>query len=128
MLRPSVAPSRASHAPGSLNSHEYAAAAAQRLTEKKKEYEAVAALESASNLLLQRMGGISEDFDVMADAGRVHGQVLEQWPKMFQILSLFVSQRQQTEASQGEESTVSSNFEGQRLVRVPIDDLASEKH
>lgn len=70
MLRPSVAPSRASHAPGSLNSHEYAAAAAQRLAEKKKEYEAVAALEAASNLLLQRMAGISEDFDVMADAGR----------------------------------------------------------
>ncbi|KAF9493485.1 hypothetical protein BDN71DRAFT_1445050 [Pleurotus eryngii] len=74
------------------------------------------------------MSSISEDFDVMADAGRVHGQVLEQWPKMFQILGLFISQRQQTEASQEEEFTVSSNFEGQRLVRVPIDELASEKH
>ncbi|KAJ8518048.1 hypothetical protein ONZ45_g4840 [Pleurotus djamor] len=119
MIRQSVAPDRASHAPNFANSKEYAAAAAQRLAEKKKEYACVAALENASDLLLERLEGIGEDFDVMADAGVVHGQVLEQWPKMFQILSLFLSQR--------EESSAASSFDGQRLVRVPIEELEKQE-
>lgn len=105
-MRQSVAPSRISHAPGS-SSQAATAAAAAKLLEKKKEFDAVSALERASSLFLERIEGFAEDCDIMADAGKgnftacpcftrmmtssreVHGQVLEQWPRMFQILSLF---------------------------------------
>lgn len=101
MLRQSVAPNRASQAP---NVNSAAAIAKQR--EKKKEFEAVSALERASAQYLERINSLAGDFDVMADGGEgahpewekkqstqpdslVFGQVLEQWPKMFQILGLF---------------------------------------
>ncbi|RPD63713.1 hypothetical protein L227DRAFT_359230 [Lentinus tigrinus ALCF2SS1-6] len=84
-MRASVAPNRQSQLPGSVSS----AAAAAKLVEKKKEFEAVAALERASAQFLKRIEDLGDDFDVMADAGIVHGQVLEQWPNMFRILSLF---------------------------------------
>ncbi|KAG0695925.1 hypothetical protein DFH29DRAFT_1005005 [Suillus ampliporus] len=84
-MRQSVAPNRISHTASQANS----AAAISRLQEKKKEFEAVAALERASALFLKRIEGLADDCEVMADAGQVHGQVLEQWPLMFQTLSLF---------------------------------------
>ena len=100
-----MAASRQSHLPGSVAS----AAAAAKLLEKKKEFEAVVALERASAQFLKRIEELGDDFDTMADAGIgayilaldssrkylmliphiVHGQVLEQWPNMFRILSLF---------------------------------------
>jgi hypothetical protein len=58
------APSRASHAPQANT-----AAATAKLLEKKKEFEAVSALETASTLFLQRIEGLGEDCDIMADAG-----------------------------------------------------------
>jgi hypothetical protein len=58
------APSRASHAPQAN-----IAAATAKLLEKKKEFEAVSALETASTLFLQRIEGLGEDCDIMADAG-----------------------------------------------------------
>lgn len=100
-MRQSLAANRASHAaPPQTNS------AAAKLLEKKKEFDAVSALERASALYLERIEGIGDDCDIMADAGQgnaicrmksehyvdvtsVHGQVLEQWPRMFQILNLF---------------------------------------
>ncbi|KAG2142750.1 uncharacterized protein EDB93DRAFT_1088690, partial [Suillus bovinus] len=41
-----------------------------RLQEKKKEFEAVAALERASALVLKRIEGLADDCEVMADAGQ----------------------------------------------------------
>ncbi|RPD63727.1 hypothetical protein L227DRAFT_572163 [Lentinus tigrinus ALCF2SS1-6] len=85
-MRASVAPGRQSQLPGSVSS----AAAAAKLAEK-KEFEAVAALERASAQFLKRIEELGDDFDVMADTvtGIVHGKVLEQWPNMFRIFSLF---------------------------------------
>jgi len=88
------------------------------LLEKKKEYDAVAALERASALYLQRIETLGSDCETMAKAGEVHGQVLEQWPRMFQILSLFLASREKQE---GEDVS-----EGQRLVRLPIDELQQQ--
>lgn len=45
------------------------AAATARLLEKKKEYEMVAALDRASAQFVKRIEELSNDFDVMADAG-----------------------------------------------------------
>ncbi|KAG2091951.1 uncharacterized protein F5147DRAFT_619722 [Suillus discolor] len=118
-MRQSVAPSRISHA-ASLASQANNATATSRLLEKKKEFEAVAALERASALFLKRIEGLADDCEVMADAGQVHGQVLEQWPLMFQSLSLFLNSREQ-HLSDPSDATVP--LTGERLVRVPLDEL-----
>lgn len=68
-MRQSVAASRASHG-ASLNSQANSAAAAAKLLEKKKEFDAVSALERASALYLERIEGLGEDCDIMADAGQ----------------------------------------------------------
>ena len=64
-MRASMAVSRQSQLPGSVSS----AAATAKLLEKKKEFEAVAALEKASTQFLKRIEQLGDDFDVMADAG-----------------------------------------------------------
>ena len=64
-MRASMAASRQSQLPGSVAN----AAAAAKLLEKKKEFEAVAALERASAQFLKRIEDLGEDFDTMADAG-----------------------------------------------------------
>ncbi|OSX66700.1 hypothetical protein POSPLADRAFT_1053321 [Postia placenta MAD-698-R-SB12] len=97
------------------------AAAAARLLEKKKEYEMVAALDRASAQFVKRLEELSNDFDVMADAGTVHGQVLEQWPNMFRILSLFLSTRE----GQSNNPEAQPPATGERLVRVPVEGLRS---
>ncbi|KAJ7594648.1 hypothetical protein C8J56DRAFT_927289 [Mycena floridula] len=109
-MRQSVAPNRASST--SSNS-----AAIHKLMEKKKEFEGIAALDRAAELYKERVEALAEDCDIMAIAGEMHGQVLGQWPKMFQILNLFLSNRE--ESADGEPSAE----EGQVLVRVPIEDL-----
>jgi hypothetical protein len=102
MMRQSIAPLRQSHVPVQPPN----AASLAKLAEKKKEFEAVAALEKASAKFLKRIEDLGDDFDVMADAGAgeklaklidytlshdlgVCGQVMEQWPNMFRILNLF---------------------------------------
>lgn len=63
-MRHSVAPHRASSAmQGGFS------AALSKLVEKKKEYDAVSALERASALYLERIEGLGEEFDIMANAG-----------------------------------------------------------
>lgn len=62
-----MAASRASHAAYPQTN---SAAAAAKLLEKKKEFDAVSALERASALYLERIEGIGEDCDIMADAGQ----------------------------------------------------------
>ncbi|OCH90252.1 hypothetical protein OBBRIDRAFT_812806 [Obba rivulosa] len=94
------------------------AAATTKLLEKKKELEAVAALERASAKFTKLLEDIGDDFEVMADAGRVHGQVLEQWPNMFRILGLCLAAR---ESASGAESHQEVTME--RLVRVPAEEL-----
>jgi len=125
-MRQSVAPTRASHAASSINPQPPNLAAVARLQEKKKEFEAVAALERASAAFVKRIDGLGDDCDVMADAGLVHGQVLEQWPNMFRILGLFLANREQPMEPQAGESTVLAE-DGSCLVRIPIDDLQTSK-
>ncbi|EFI28178.1 hypothetical protein CC1G_14205 [Coprinopsis cinerea okayama7 len=114
-MRPSMAYSRVSYLPSSVSS----AAAVAKLAEKKKEFDAVSALERASTQYLERIMELADDCEVMADAGQVHGQVLAQWPKMFEILSQFLSARQQLQ----EEGATETSIMGERLVRLPIEEL-----
>ena len=102
-MRQSALPGRQSQLAGAQ--HLSSSAASAKLLEKKKEYYAVAALERASTLFLERIEGLGEDCDVMAESGEgsrgqadpqqctdsleALGQVLAQWPKMFEILSQF---------------------------------------
>ncbi|RXW15423.1 hypothetical protein EST38_g10426 [Candolleomyces aberdarensis] len=118
-MRPSIAASRASHLPSAAPS----AAAAAKLIEKKKEFDAVSALERASALYLERISALADDCVVMADAGEAHGQVLAQWPRMFEILGQFLATRQQLE---GDETQSDAPIGGERLVRLPIDELEKE--
>ncbi|KIY53085.1 hypothetical protein FISHEDRAFT_33996 [Fistulina hepatica ATCC 64428] len=118
-MRQSVAANRTSLYP---QAHANSAALNSKLLEKKKEYDAVSALERASNSLLERMMGIDEDCNIMANAGEIHGQVLEQWPRMFQILSLFLAQRDKI-ADANVDSDVTADLEGNRLVRIPFQEL-----
>ncbi|KAG1736446.1 uncharacterized protein EDB91DRAFT_1055627, partial [Suillus paluster] len=96
------------------------AAAISCLQEKKKEFKAVAALERASALFLKCIEGLADDCEVMADAGQVHGQVLEQWPLMFQMLSLFLNSREQHPADSSDDT---APLTGERLVRIPVNEL-----
>lgn len=68
MSRQSVAANRPSHAAGANQAN--SAAAAAKFIEKKKEFDAVSAFERASQLYLQRIEGLSEDCETMADAGK----------------------------------------------------------
>ncbi|KXN90146.1 hypothetical protein AN958_04636 [Leucoagaricus sp. SymC.cos] len=117
-MRQSSIPGRSSHA-SSQSSQGTSSAAMAKLIEKKKEYDAVSALEQASALYLQRIEALGEDCELMAKAGEVHGQVLKQWPRMFQILSLFL-------ASRGKQEGEEDSSEGQRLVRLPLDELQQQ--
>ncbi len=80
-MRASVAPNRHSQIPGSVSS----AAAVANLAEKKKEFEAVAALDQASAQFLKRIEDLGDDFDVMADVGiGAHPPVLLTDPRQSQ--------------------------------------------
>ncbi|KIK68881.1 hypothetical protein GYMLUDRAFT_152663 [Collybiopsis luxurians FD-317 M1] len=108
-MRPSSIANRSSYV-AQANSQ----ATLTKLAEKKKEYEAVAALERASNNYLDRISGLADDCDIMALAGEVHGQVSEQWPRMFHILNLFLASRDQPNEP---------SKEGEMLVRIPIENV-----
>ncbi|KAI0258686.1 hypothetical protein BC834DRAFT_974903 [Gloeopeniophorella convolvens] len=122
-MRSSVAASsRSSQAP----SQPASAALLTRLAEKKKEFEAVDALQHASALFLKRLEGLADDCEVMADAGVVHGQVLAQWPQMFRTLDMFLAAREAAAmAAEGAERDANTSYlpPGGRLVRVPLDEL-----
>ncbi|KAI0291132.1 hypothetical protein BC826DRAFT_912598 [Russula brevipes] len=124
-MRPSTASIRTSHAPGSQPPPSASTALlAQRLTDKKKEMEAVDALHCASALFLRRLEGLADDCEVMAEAGIVHGQVLAQWPQMFRILNMFGASSSSTTDDRAEADTSDPDVPlGGRLVRVPIDEL-----
>jgi DASH complex subunit DAD2 len=68
MSRQSVAANRPSHVAGSNAAN--SAAAAAKFLEKKKEFDAVSALQRASALYLQRIEGLADDCETMADAGQ----------------------------------------------------------
>ncbi|KAN0090660.1 hypothetical protein V8E55_004226 [Tylopilus felleus] len=120
-MRSSIAPNRVSHA-HALSVQANNPASVHRLLEKKKEYEAVAALERTSALYVKRIEGLADDCEVMADAGQVHGQVLEQWPNMFRILGFFLANRQQYAESEASLAGLEAT-PGERLVRIPLDEV-----
>jgi hypothetical protein len=66
-MRPSSTSTRASHAPGSQAPP--SATLLARLADKRKEVEAVDALQRSSALFLRRLEGLADDCEVMADAG-----------------------------------------------------------
>lgn len=68
-MRQSVAVTRASHGAAS-NFQANNAAAIAKLQEKKKEFDAVSAFERASALYLERIEGLGDDCNIMADAGQ----------------------------------------------------------
>jgi DASH complex subunit DAD2 len=74
-MRPSTIGNRSSYAPG-VSSQANSAANLAKLLEKKKEYEGVAALDKASTAFLERITGLMEDADVMANAGEGVNHVL----------------------------------------------------
>ncbi|KAI0248187.1 hypothetical protein BJV78DRAFT_1238678 [Lactifluus subvellereus] len=118
----STASTRVSHAPGSQPP---SAALLARLADKKREFEAIDALQRASALFLRRLEGLADDCEAMAEAGIVHGQVLAQWPQMFRILDMFLAAREAS-ATTGDGVEVDAGADvpaGGRLVRVPIDEL-----
>ncbi|PAV20325.1 hypothetical protein PNOK_0295200 [Pyrrhoderma noxium] len=122
MRKSSVYSVRASHA-GSLASQSSSAQAEAILLEKKKEHDALLALERVSNEYLRRLEAIDYDCNIMADAGRVHGEVLSQWPEMFRILSLSVPSLNPQSKPDGEAQNNIAQQNCERLVRVPIDEL-----
>ncbi|KAF7321447.1 hypothetical protein MKEN_00665200 [Mycena kentingensis (nom. inval.)] len=116
-MRQSVAGNRISYAAGSNAAT--SAQATQKFIEKKKEYDAVSALQRASALYLQRIESLADDCETMVEAGKIHGQVLEQWPRMFQILNLYLASKD-TSSDESPEQTTSDPH---RLVRVNKEDL-----
>ncbi|KAJ3933081.1 MAG: hypothetical protein NXY57DRAFT_892846 [Lentinula lateritia] len=116
MMRPSSISNRTSYGMGS-GPPTTSQAALLKLNEKKKEFDAVAALERTSSAYLERISGLADDCDVMALAGEVHGQVSEQWPRMFHILNLFLASRESSE-----DQPNAASQEGEMLVRIPIED------
>src|SRR5258708_26505205 len=68
-MRPSTTSTRASHAPGSQPPPQPSAALLARIADKKKEFEAVDALQCASALFLRRLEGLADDCEAMADSG-----------------------------------------------------------
>lgn len=64
-MRHSLAPNRVSQAGSYSNS---SATTLAKLLEKKKEYEAVSALERSSSLYLERIEGLGDECDIMANA------------------------------------------------------------
>ena len=69
MRKSSVHSVRTSHA-GSFSSQSSSAQAEAILLEKKKEYDALLALERVSNEYLRRLEAVDFDCNVMADAGK----------------------------------------------------------
>ncbi|KAF8590945.1 hypothetical protein K439DRAFT_1328335 [Ramaria rubella] len=114
-MRPwSAASSRASHV-GS------AGLSTARLVEKRKEYDAVMALDKVSAELVERLEALGEDCEIMANAGQVHGTVLEHWSKMFGIINLVVASHE-TESDNTEGSS-KPPATAERLVRLEISSL-----
>ncbi|KDQ56632.1 hypothetical protein JAAARDRAFT_132104 [Jaapia argillacea MUCL 33604] len=105
-----------------IRSSQSSSAAATKLQEKQKEYEAVVALERASSNFARRMEEMCVDCEVMGDAGIVHGQVLAQWPDMLEILALF-QETEDADLSSDEPPATHGVVPGQKLVRIPIDGL-----
>jgi hypothetical protein len=77
---------------------------ATRYIEKRKEVEAILALERATAEVASRFDALSHDLDVVAEAAKgahlkpsrhcpnisaVHGSVLAHWPHMFELVALF---------------------------------------
>ncbi|EJD03328.1 uncharacterized protein FOMMEDRAFT_85190 [Fomitiporia mediterranea MF3/22] len=91
-----------------------------KLEEKKREYDALRALERLSQEYVRRLEAIDLDCNVMGDAGKVHGDVLSQWPEMFRILIPQLPTSTKSDDA-GSQDIVPQTCE--RLVRVPVEEL-----
>ena len=92
MLRPSLAPSRPSTSAQPRASHiPYGTAQSQRdkCLEKRKELEAVSALERASAHFLTHLESLAANTELSAEGAKAMGNVMAQWPNMFRLVSLF---------------------------------------
>ena len=147
-MRASIAASRQSQLPSSVAN----AAATAKLLEKKKEFEAVAALERASAQFLKRIEELGDDFEVMAEAGigasasvpsrlcvSPHPQFTgRSWSSgricsVFSVFSVRVSARLVPQSlivilvsqreQQAEADDASGTAAGERLVRIPVEEL-----
>jgi DASH complex subunit DAD2 len=94
-MRPSTTSTRASHAPGSQPPPPPSATLLARQADKKKEFDAVDALERASELFVRRLEGLADDSESMADAG-IGACVLAcvhvlAWPALARVHTSFFS-------------------------------------
>ncbi|KAI5116980.1 hypothetical protein M0805_001591 [Coniferiporia weirii] len=128
MRKSSVYTARSSHAAGSLSSQASNAQLAAKLLEKKKEHDALLVLEQLVAEYVRRLEAIDFDCNIMADAVKVHGEVLSQWPEMFRILSLSVP-KAASQAQSGEIDLEDPTPQiCERLVRVPLDELQQREN
>ncbi|KIJ25306.1 hypothetical protein M422DRAFT_785613 [Sphaerobolus stellatus SS14] len=104
-MRPSSASYRASHVGfgggGGMSSR-------SRLMEKKK-YDAVMALDKISAELVERLDALGTTRRLWPMRGRViYGSVLEHWSRMFGIINLVVSSRQESESNPEDAAEITS--------------------
>ncbi|KZT32861.1 hypothetical protein SISSUDRAFT_1066601 [Sistotremastrum suecicum HHB10207 ss-3] len=111
---------RASHAPSAGGQSSNA-----RYLEKKREVEGVMALEQATEDLLRRLEGMSDDIEVMAQAAAVHGSVMAHWSHVFRLAGLFLDRSQAAHGVATSEADLPTGEEetGQQLIRISIDAL-----
>ena len=112
MRKSSVYSVRASHA-GSLASQSSSAQAEAILLEKKKEHDALLALERVSNEYLRRLEAIDYDCNIMADSGRgmLFAFIVAEWTRAQVMISSWRSAFSMAGNVQ--------NFESFRYVRSP---------
>jgi hypothetical protein len=87
-MRPSMASNRISHIAG-LTSKAPNPAATLKLLEKKKEFDAVSALEKATELFLDRIENFGENCDIMANAAE--GELYEHFTSHFEAEFVWTS-------------------------------------
>ncbi|KAF9650569.1 hypothetical protein BDM02DRAFT_1323337 [Thelephora ganbajun] len=92
-------------------------ATAQALRNKKKEYEAISALEQSCAELIVTLEEMATDLNTTAEATIAIGKAMEHWTDMFQILSISL------EALSAQDQPSPPN----RLVRLSLDGLQGKQ-
>ncbi|KAF9792532.1 hypothetical protein BJ322DRAFT_53694 [Thelephora terrestris] len=92
-------------------------AATQVLRNKKKEYEAISALEQSCAELISTLEDMATDLNTTAEATIAIGKAMEHWTEMFQILSISL------EALSAQDHPSPPN----RLVRLSLDALQDKQ-
>ncbi|KAG9032350.1 hypothetical protein FS837_002765 [Tulasnella sp. UAMH 9824] len=122
MHRPSTLSSRPSALPpGRAGSS--AQSAALRLLEKRQEWEAIAALDEATEEIVKSLEQLAAQGNVMADGGRAVASVMNNWPNVLRVISLFAKDSSGSAAVETKEETAGDG-ELPRLVRIDANSLA----